>query len=78
VATAQLDNRRVIISGGVDGTVRVWGLATGMPIGQPLTGHTHTVSEVATAQLDNRPVIISGGSYDGTVRTWDLTTHAGS
>ena len=71
VATAQLNGRPVIISGSDDKTVRVWDLATGAPIGQPLTGHTYPVWSVATAQLDGRPVIISG-SRDKTVRVWDL------
>ena len=39
-------------SGSRDKTVRVWDLATGAPIGQPLTGHTSFVKSVATAQLD--------------------------
>jgi WD40 repeat protein len=76
VATAQLDGRTVIISGGEDtgglrATVRVWDLNSGAPIGQPLTGHVDGVEAVTTAQLDGRPVIISGG-YDGTIRIWDL------
>ena len=38
-----------------------------------LTGHTGTVCAIATAQLDGRPVLISG-SWDKTVRVWDLNT----
>ena len=71
VAAAELDGRPVIISGSDDGTVRVWDLAAGTPIGQPLTGHTGRVWAVAAAELDGRPVIISA-SVDGTVRAWDL------
>ena len=71
VAAAELDGRPVIISGGDDRTVRAWDLATGTPIGQPLTGHDGPVNAVAAAELDGRPVIISGGE-DGTVRAWDL------
>lgn len=75
VTTAQLDGRPVIISGGVDMTVRVWDLATVQPIGQPLSGHTETVWSVTTGQLGARTVIVSGGG-DGSVKVWDLTTHA--
>jgi eukaryotic-like serine/threonine-protein kinase len=67
----------VIISGGRDKTVRVWDPATGAPIGQPLTGHTHFVQSVATAQLNGRPVIVSG-SYDSSIRVWDLARRVGS
>ena len=75
MATAQLDGRPVIVSGGGDGTVRVWDLATGAPIGQPLTGHTGAVSRWRSPQLDGRPVVVSG-SGDETVRVWDLATGA--
>ena len=39
-AGALPDGTPVIISGGGDGTVRVWRLADGTPVGEPLTGHT--------------------------------------
>ena len=62
----------MIISGGYDGTVRVWRLADGTPVGQPLAGHDGTVIAVAAQALpDGIQVIISGG-YDGTVRVWRL------
>ena len=51
----------------------MWDLATGTPIGSPLTGHSGAVNAVAAAELDGRPVVISGSS-DGTVRVWDLAT----
>ena len=37
--SAELDGRPVVISGSSDGTVRVWDLATGTPVGEPFTGH---------------------------------------
>jgi hypothetical protein len=71
-AGALPDGTPVIISGGGDGTVRVWRLADGTPVGEPLTGHTDAVNAVATGALpDGTPVIISGGD-DGTVRVWRL------
>jgi serine/threonine protein kinase len=72
VASAQLDGRPVIVSGG-DSVIRVWDLATGEPIGQPLTGHTDSVIDLATTELEGRPVIVSG-SFDEPVRVWDLAT----
>ena len=75
VAAAELDGRPVVISGSDDGTVRVWDLATGTPVGDPFTGHGGRCTAVAAAELDGRPVVISG-SDDGTVRVWDLATGA--
>ena len=64
------DGTPVIVSGGGDGTVRVWRLADGTPVGEPLTGHDGAVKAVAVGALpDGTPVIVSGGQ-DGTVRVW--------
>ena len=73
VATGRLpDGTPVIVSGGQDGTVRVWRLADGTPVGEPLRGHVGRVLAVTTAALpDGTPVIVSGGQ-DGTVRLWRL------
>ena len=66
------DGTPVIVSGGGDGTVRVWRLADGTPVGEPLRGHTGWVDAVAVGALpDGTPVIVSGGG-DGTVRVWRL------
>jgi WD40 repeat protein len=66
------DGTPVIVCGGWDGTVRVWQLADGTPIGEPLHGHTGGVSAVAVGALpDGTPIIVSGGQ-DKTVRVWRL------
>ena len=66
------DGTPVIVSGSDDGTVRVWRLADGTPVGDPLTGHTGAVNAMAAGALpDGTPVIVSG-SDDGTVRVWRL------
>ena len=44
VAVGRAGDRDVIVSGGDDGTVRVWDAATGQPAGPPLTGHTGAVT----------------------------------
>jgi len=73
VAVGRLpDGAPVIVSGGEDGTVRVWRMADGTPVGKPLAGHDGEVNAVAAGALpDGAPVIVSGGE-DGTVRVWRL------
>ena len=61
----------MIVSGGADGTVRVWDLTSGAPRGEPLRGHDGEVTSAAVGTLEGRPVIVSGGD-DGTVRVWDI------
>ena len=58
------------VSGGYDGTVRVWDLATGQQQAE-LTGHHGPAMAVAVTADGTRAV---SGGYDGTVRVWDLAT----
>ncbi|MCX4993458.1 WD40 repeat domain-containing protein [Streptomyces sp. NBC_00568] len=73
VACTVLDGAPIAITGGDDGTVRIWDLTTRLPIGEPLAGHTDSVFAVACTVLDGTPIAITG-SRDSTVRIWDLTT----
>ncbi|SCE49771.1 WD domain-containing protein, G-beta repeat-containing protein, partial [Streptomyces sp. DvalAA-14] len=75
VTTAVLDGRPVAVTGGGDGTVRIWDLASGQPVGEPLTGHNGSARAVATVVLNGRMVVVTGGGVvDGTVRVWDLAS----
>ncbi|WP_030719347.1 WD40 repeat domain-containing protein [Streptomyces sp. NRRL S-237] len=80
VATAIVDGRPVAVSGSRDDTVRVWDLATGEQLHDPVTGRTDPVSSmtaevlsVATAVADGRPVAFSRHG-DDSVLVWDLAT----
>jgi WD40 repeat protein len=64
------DGRR-IVSGGDDGTVRVWDAATGEAVGVPMTGHGGWVNSVAFSPDGQR---IASGGEDGTVRVWNADT----
>ena len=57
-----------LVSGGSDGSVRVWSLATNAPIHR-LAAHDNSVTSL---QFDDVR-IVSGGS-DGRVKIWDLRT----
>ena len=57
-----------IVSGGADGTVRLWTL-DGKPAAKPFSGHNQWVFSVAFSPDGTR--IVSGGT-DGTVRLWTL------
>jgi sterol desaturase/sphingolipid hydroxylase (fatty acid hydroxylase superfamily) len=70
LSVAMTPDGRRIVSGGADGTVRVWDRATGQET-TTLTGHVDAVRGVAIRADGER--IISGGE-DGTVRMWDVET----
>ncbi|MGW2182898.1 hypothetical protein ACWCXX_33480, partial [Streptomyces sp. NPDC001732] len=76
VATAVVDSHTVAVIGSDEGTVRVWDLVIGQPVGEPLTGHISGVLAVATAVVDGRTVAVTG-SWDETVRVWNLITGQG-
>ena len=74
VAVGVADGIPVAVSGGHDGTVRVWDLRTGAATGvSPVAGYTGWLTAVAVGVADGTPVAVSGG-HDGTVRVWDLRT----
>ena len=67
-AVALSADGQLAVSGGSDGTVRVWDPATGAQVGAPLTGHDGPVWAVALSA--DGELAVSGGG-DGTVRVWD-------
>ena len=62
-----------IVSGGSNGTLRLWDASVYAPIGEPLVGHDGDINSVAFS-LDGAR-IVSGGD-DGTVRLWDAYSGA--
>jgi hypothetical protein len=71
LAVAEQQGRTMIVSGGKDGSIRIWDLDEGRAAGAPLTGHTRGVTALAVAERQGRTVIVSGGK-DGSIRIWDM------
>lgn len=71
VAVGGLDGRPIAVTGGQDGTARVWDLTSQRQIGDPLRVGI-AVSAIAMGDLGDYTVALTGGQ-DGTVRVWDLS-----
>jgi WD40 repeat protein len=63
-------DRRHILSGSYDGTLRLWEVATGKEV-RRFSGHDQDVGRVALSP-DGRQALTSG--HDQTVRLWDVQT----
>ncbi|NET06274.1 MAG: hypothetical protein F6K16_16540 [Symploca sp. SIO2B6] len=71
---------KTIVSGGWDGTIRLWGIS-GKAIAVPLIGYQDSVNSVAFSREGHTTIhsvafspdskTIVSGSWDGTIRLWD-------
>ncbi len=76
VATAIIDGRVAVVSGGADCTVRCWDFPRGPSTDKLLSDLTQGVAVLEIGMLDGRPIVVSAGGWvsDCTVRRWDLET----
>jgi WD domain, G-beta repeat len=71
VACTVLNGRPVAVTGGYERSLRIWDLAAGTLIGEPLPGHADVIRSVACGMMHGLPIAVTG-SDDCTVRVWDL------
>src|SRR5262249_44870670 len=62
---------KLLASGGTDGTIRLWDLATRQQLGAPLPANKGGVSTVA---FNPNGLLLASGGADATIRLWDLAT----
>ena len=75
VTAATLDGTPVAVTGGHDGTVRMWDLRSGETRWEAHYDDFGQVNAVTVGEADGTPVAVTGGSYRR-VRMWDLRTGA--
>ncbi|KAG6327598.1 hypothetical protein ID866_11491 [Astraeus odoratus] len=73
ISIAFLSYGKLIISGSLDGTIRVWDIETGQQIGDPFVGHAKLVTSVAFSP--NGKLILSGSS-DHILCVWTHETNS--
>ncbi|MFI7121837.1 caspase family protein [Amycolatopsis sp. NPDC049868] len=73
LTAGELDGRPVVLTGGDDGTARIWDLITQRSLGEPLPHGSISVTALAVGELGEYSVALTGGD-DGRLRIWDISS----
>jgi WD40 repeat protein len=71
-AAAELGDGPVVVTGGMDGKLRIWDPSRGTRYGEPIDTHGGAVWSITTARLPGGTTVAITGGQDGLVRIWDL------
>lgn len=69
VAYREMDGHSLLATGGDNGSVRLWDVATGEALGALWHGHTGRVTALAITRWRDRPVVLSAETW-GPLRMW--------
>jgi WD40 repeat protein len=71
LSSALTPDGECVVSGSLDGTIRIWNARTGGAVRRPLVGHSDGVTSIEISD-DGKHVV--SGSRDRTIRIWDFET----
>ena len=71
-AICLLADKRILVSGGADQSVRVWDVNTGELV-RSLNHHTGTINDIAWRPSENGLPMVASGASDRTIRFWQPT-----
>jgi WD40 repeat protein len=75
VDIGEVDGTPMVVSGGGDGTIRLWDARSGAVKGPPMSGSKVVVTAAALGKVDGVPVVVSAGEEHGgfaPVQLWDV------
>lgn len=75
LAAVAVDDRRLLAAGGKHRSIRILDIATGERCGPDLRGHTSAVSALACHVRADGEVLLFSGSWDRSIRVWDVAEH---
>lgn len=71
IAVTEFEGSSVLVTGGMDGSLRTWNLETRALLRRRLNAHEEWIRAISFAQVKGRRVIVTAG-FDGKLRMWDL------